>query len=215
MCAHYWFAPDDNLIDTQYCFNKGYQLASRHSSMPQFTVGQRGCCLPLDLNTGRCSDIIHAVYGVDKSSQVVPIPLLFFSSYSQTFSSLSTRCILSSSFLSQNLLCHTDCFESTLTPILAVYDLVPATINIMYYTLVLVSVFASAVLAHMQLYYPPTFGADNNPHRTDPADTELTYPYGCCGKKIPYPCRGYLDLLGTPQGASVATWAAGSEQNFR
>ncbi|KAA6406585.1 MAG: hypothetical protein FRX48_09640 [Lasallia pustulata] len=84
----------------------------------------------------------------------------------------------------------------------------------MYSSLVLVSVFASAVLAHMQLYYPPTFGADNNPHRTDPADTELTYPYGCCGKKIPYPCRGYLDLLGTPQGASVATWAAGSEQNF-
>ena len=74
--------------------------------------------------------------------------------------------------------------------------------------------FSSVVLAHMQLFYPPTFGATNNPHRTAPADTELTYPYGCCGKLIPYPCRGYLDLLGTPQGAPVATWAAGNEQNF-
>ncbi|MCJ1303397.1 hypothetical protein MMC08_006206 [Hypocenomyce scalaris] len=74
--------------------------------------------------------------------------------------------------------------------------------------------FLSAVLAHMQLNSPPTFGAANNPYRTAPADTELTFPYGCCGKEIPFPCRGYLNLLGTPQGASVATWTAGSVQNF-
>lgn len=85
----------------------------------------------------------------------------------------------------------------------------------MYSYLSLVFALSTAVLGHMQLHYPPTFGADNNPYRTDPVDTELTFPYGCCGKKIEFPCRGYLKVLGTPQGASVATWAAGSEQNFR
>jgi len=74
---------------------------------------------------------------------------------------------------------------------------------------------ASAVLAHMQLNYPPTFGAANNPFRTDSVDTELTYPYGCRGKQVPFPCRGYLKLVGTPQGAPVALWTAGSTQNFR
>ena len=75
-------------------------------------------------------------------------------------------------------------------------------------------VFATSAFAHMQLNYPPTFGAANNPHRTDPADDRLQFPYNCCGRKDPFPCRGYLKLLGTPQGAPVATWAAGSKQNF-
>ncbi|KAI9820535.1 MAG: hypothetical protein M1832_003726 [Thelocarpon impressellum] len=74
--------------------------------------------------------------------------------------------------------------------------------------------FAAAVLGHMQLLHPPPFGAENNPHRTDPADERLQYPYNCCGRTTPFPCGGYLKLLGTAQGQSVASWPAGSVQNW-
>lgn len=66
----------------------------------------------------------------------------------------------------------------------------------------------------MQLYWPPPFAAENNPHRTDAADPYLTYPYNCCGKTTPFPCKGYLNLVGTPQGAPVVTWTTGSSVNF-
>ncbi|KAI9808230.1 MAG: hypothetical protein M1825_004687 [Sarcosagium campestre] len=72
----------------------------------------------------------------------------------------------------------------------------------------------TAASGHMQLVYPPPFGAENNPHRTDPADEFLQYPFNCCGRATEFPCRGYLKLLGTPQGASTATWAAGSRQQW-
>ncbi|KAJ9349543.1 endoglucanase [Paecilomyces variotii] len=74
--------------------------------------------------------------------------------------------------------------------------------------------FVAAVQAHMQLYWPPPFAAENNPHRTDAADPYLTYPYNCCGKTTPFPCKGYLKLVGTPQGAPVVTWTTGSSVNF-
>ena len=32
--------------------------------------------------------------------------------------------------------------------------------------------------------------------------------------KHPFPCRGYLSLLGTPEGQAVASWPAGSAQNW-
>ncbi|KAK3065506.1 hypothetical protein LTS18_006217 [Coniosporium uncinatum] len=73
---------------------------------------------------------------------------------------------------------------------------------------------AVAVQAHMQLVYPPPFNASNNPHLDGAPDPFLQYPANCCGRSTPMPCRGYLDLLGTPAGASVATWAAGSKQNW-
>ncbi|KAI9889477.1 MAG: hypothetical protein M1814_005260 [Vezdaea aestivalis] len=66
----------------------------------------------------------------------------------------------------------------------------------------------------MQLNYPPPLGAQNNPHRTDAPDPYLQYPYGCCGRTDMSPCHGQLKLLGTPQGASVASWAAGSSQGW-
>lgn len=81
-------------------------------------------------------------------------------------------------------------------------------------TLALALALTASVQAHMQLHYPPPFGAENNPHRTDSADKELDFPYGCCDKKAIFPCGGYLDQLGTDQGAPVATWEAGSKQNF-
>ena len=69
--------------------------------------------------------------------------------------------------------------------------------------------------AHMNLFYPPPLGGENNPHRTDPPEPRIDYPYNCCGEEVtPFPCRGYLKFLGTPQGRPVATWEAGSVQNF-
>ncbi|EZF35364.1 hypothetical protein H101_01100 [Trichophyton interdigitale H6] len=81
-------------------------------------------------------------------------------------------------------------------------------------TAALVGLLATSATAHMMLHYPPTFAAENNPHRTGPVDPYLDNPYNCCGRKTVYPCRGYLDLLGTDQGRPVVTWEAGSSQNF-
>jgi hypothetical protein len=72
----------------------------------------------------------------------------------------------------------------------------------------------TTVLGHMYLYTPPTFNSTNNPHRTTPPDPYLNYPYNCCGRTDNVPCKGYLSLLGTPDGAPVATWALGSVQEF-
>ncbi|KAK3117787.1 hypothetical protein LTR53_000475 [Teratosphaeriaceae sp. CCFEE 6253] len=79
---------------------------------------------------------------------------------------------------------------------------------------VLATLLATA-LAHMQLHYPAPFNASNNPHLGDCSpDPYLQYPYDCCGPNArwTYPCRGYIDLLGTPEGAPTATWQAGSIQ---
>ncbi|KAI9842572.1 MAG: hypothetical protein M1838_003072 [Thelocarpon superellum] len=84
----------------------------------------------------------------------------------------------------------------------------------MTHNILTVLLFVTAVWGHMQLVYPPPFGGANNPHRTDPADEYLQYPFNCCGRTTPFPCGGYLRLLGTRQGASVATWTAGSVQNW-
>ncbi|OJD22595.1 hypothetical protein ACJ73_06059 [Blastomyces percursus] len=73
---------------------------------------------------------------------------------------------------------------------------------------------ATLAWAHMQLYNPPPFGASNNPHLTTSPDPYLDYPYNCCGRTTPFPCKGYLDHLDTPQGQPVASWPAGSVQNF-
>ncbi|KAH0558548.1 hypothetical protein GP486_004797 [Trichoglossum hirsutum] len=81
------------------------------------------------------------------------------------------------------------------------------------------SVFTACVLfseafAHMQLLEPPPLGGSNNPFLTDPPDPYLQYPYNCCGRVDTGFCHGHLNLLGTPQGQPVATWAAGSVQGF-
>ena len=79
-------------------------------------------------------------------------------------------------------------------------------------TFTTMALLVTTTLAHMQLNSPAPFGAANNPHRTDPADERLTFPYNCCGRKTEWPCGGYLRLLGTPQGAATASWPAGSQQ---
>lgn len=87
----------------------------------------------------------------------------------------------------------------------------------MNYTCALVgALFATSTLAHMQLHCPPPFNASNNPHRTSTPDPYLQYPYDCCGPNArwEFPCRGYLSLLGTPEGAPTASWEVGSSQTW-
>ena len=83
-------------------------------------------------------------------------------------------------------------------------------------SIIAIAFFATSILAHVQLVYPAPFNASNNPHRTTAEDIYLQYPYDCCGPgaRWVYPCRAYLDLLGTPDGAPTATWEAGSAQTW-
>ena len=74
---------------------------------------------------------------------------------------------------------------------------------------------AATVHAHMHLFHPPSFRSDNNPHTKGDPDPRKNYNYNCCGRTNEVElCKGYLKLLGTPEGASVADWAAGSKQTF-
>lgn len=87
----------------------------------------------------------------------------------------------------------------------------------MMFSLVVAMFLFSAVQGHMQLVSPAPLNASNNPHRTTySADPYLQYPYDCCGPydRWEYPCRGYINLLGTPDGTPTATWAAGSTQSW-
>ena len=73
----------------------------------------------------------------------------------------------------------------------------------------------AASQAHMHLYFPPTLKGDNNPFTVQgQADPLLNYPYGCCGKEVPGPCKGHLELLDTDEGKPTATWSAGQSANF-
>jgi len=61
--------------------------------------------------------------------------------------------------------------------------------------------------AHMVMVDPAPFRSVHNPFVQN-VDSDLTSPLRV------YPCKGYLSDLGTPAGASVATWAAGSTQKM-
>ena len=61
----------------------------------------------------------------------------------------------------------------------------------------------------MEMMSPPPFKSKHNPHATD-IDYDLTAPIS----QGQFPCKGYQSLFGTPEGASVATWDAGSDQSF-
>ncbi|KAK0652726.1 hypothetical protein B0T16DRAFT_435330 [Cercophora newfieldiana] len=62
---------------------------------------------------------------------------------------------------------------------------------------------------HMFMSDPPALRAKNNQFTTDP-DYSITTPLGP-GK---YPCKGYHNLLGAPQGTPVKTWTAGDKYNL-
>ncbi|KFY77433.1 hypothetical protein V498_09337 [Pseudogymnoascus sp. VKM F-4517 (FW-2822)] len=61
----------------------------------------------------------------------------------------------------------------------------------------------------MELLSPPPLRSKYN-NLTSNIDYSMTSPLGTDD----YPCKGYLPDLETPEGASVATWAAGSSQKF-
>jgi hypothetical protein len=68
--------------------------------------------------------------------------------------------------------------------------------------------------AHMHLFYPPTLKGDNNPYTQGEPDSDLNYPYGCCGRPVQDICKGHLGLLDTDEGQPTATWAPGQAANF-
>jgi hypothetical protein len=66
-------------------------------------------------------------------------------------------------------------------------------------------------LAHMNMNVPPPLRHKDNPHTQNPKDY---YDFPLKKDGSDFPCKGYLDALDTPEGGTVATWAAGSEQVF-
>ncbi|OLN80952.1 hypothetical protein CCHL11_10378 [Colletotrichum chlorophyti] len=67
---------------------------------------------------------------------------------------------------------------------------------------------AGQVLAHMAITNPPPLRSKENPFSSwDTIDYSITSPLSPSGSD--FPCKGTLNLLGSPQAASVATWTAG------
>ncbi|KAM3507186.1 hypothetical protein MY10362_001920 [Beauveria mimosiformis] len=70
---------------------------------------------------------------------------------------------------------------------------------------------AAFAQAHMALTRPFPLGSPKNKHTTD-IDYDMTSPLKSDGSN--FPCRGKLNLVGTPQGAAVDEWVAGSSQTL-
>lgn len=71
----------------------------------------------------------------------------------------------------------------------------------------------SMARGHMHLVSPPPLNSKDNPN-TPSGSVDYSYDSPLAKDGADFPCKGYLKVLGTPAGASVATWAAGSEQKF-
>ena len=73
---------------------------------------------------------------------------------------------------------------------------------------------SSGVVAHMEMISPAALLTKGNPNTGEPT----TESYDMKGPLSPdgsnFPCKGTLKALGTSQGASVATWQAGSRQTW-
>ncbi|KAL4730603.1 hypothetical protein ACLX1H_002640 [Fusarium chlamydosporum] len=72
---------------------------------------------------------------------------------------------------------------------------------------------AGLAQAHMEMISPPPFKSKENPHAGSDVDYSMTAPLEASGGN--FPCKGYHSLFGTEQGASVADWAAGSQQTMK
>jgi hypothetical protein len=66
----------------------------------------------------------------------------------------------------------------------------------------------------MEMTYPPPLKSKANPNAAaaNDVDYSMTSPLKADGSD--FPCKGYLSLVGTPQGKAVATWVAGGRYNF-
>ncbi|KAI1471235.1 uncharacterized protein F4812DRAFT_171007 [Daldinia caldariorum] len=68
---------------------------------------------------------------------------------------------------------------------------------------------AGTATAHMNMKDPPPLAYKGNPNAKDPnIDYSITSPLSGASQ---FPCKGYLKLLGTPEGASVKTYAPGGQ----
>ncbi|KAK0635990.1 putative endoglucanase, partial [Bombardia bombarda] len=80
-------------------------------------------------------------------------------------------------------------------------------------TAITLLILVSHAFAHMEISSPPPLRSKYNPNTNkDDIDYSMTSPLSNTGGG--FPCKGYLSLLGTSQGKSVASWAAGSSQSF-
>ncbi|KAK2003515.1 extracellular protein [Colletotrichum falcatum] len=71
---------------------------------------------------------------------------------------------------------------------------------------------ASQAAAHMAITYPPPLRSKENPNSGYDIDYSITSPLSASGSD--FPCKGTLNLLGTPEAAPVATWQAGQTYNM-
>ncbi|KAI0882574.1 uncharacterized protein GGS22DRAFT_46390 [Annulohypoxylon maeteangense] len=70
---------------------------------------------------------------------------------------------------------------------------------------------AGTATAHMNMKDPPPLAYKGNPNAKEPnIDYSITSPI----TQAQYPCKGYLKLLGTPEGASVKTYAPGGQYSM-
>ncbi|KAK6955762.1 hypothetical protein Daesc_003406 [Daldinia eschscholtzii] len=70
---------------------------------------------------------------------------------------------------------------------------------------------AGTATAHMNMADPPPLAYKGNPNAKEPnIDYSITSPI----TKEQYPCKGYLKLLGTPEGAPVKTYAPGGQYSM-
>lgn len=78
-------------------------------------------------------------------------------------------------------------------------------------TLALVG-FQAMVHAHMEMTYPPPLRSKANPFAAGDVDFDMTSPLDASGSD--FPCKGYLNLMGTDAAKPVATYEAGQTYNM-
>ncbi|KFY67000.1 hypothetical protein V497_00600 [Pseudogymnoascus sp. VKM F-4516 (FW-969)] len=82
-----------------------------------------------------------------------------------------------------------------------------------FFTTFFLATMATSTFAHMEMSDPPPLRSKFNKN-ADPGsiDYSMTSPLDASGSD--FACKGFLSDLETAGGASVATWAAGSQQKF-
>ncbi|KAK7756435.1 hypothetical protein SLS62_001661 [Diatrype stigma] len=81
----------------------------------------------------------------------------------------------------------------------------------MQFTLTTIAALAGSAAAHIHMIDPAPITAKENPNSGSAIDYDINSPLS--GMEA-YPCKGALQYLGQPEGASVATWAQGSAQSI-
>lgn len=74
------------------------------------------------------------------------------------------------------------------------------------------AVLSATVSAHMLMAKPASIRWEGNPNTISPPDYNIRSPLLPNGSD--FPCKGYVKLFNTTEGASVESWRAGSTQTF-